>query len=89
MSRTTNVGPSVRKVPAEAGTIFFFAASQLPFAIWLMKNFMDGVPIELEEAALIDGCSRVQALLRIVFPISLPGILTGMALNSFFVFRIT
>lgn len=39
------------------GTIFFFAASQLPFAIWLMKNFMDGVPKELEEAAWTDGAS--------------------------------
>ncbi|MFH9710441.1 carbohydrate ABC transporter permease [Streptomyces luteogriseus] len=56
------------------GTIFFFAASQLPFAIWLMKNFMDGVPKELEEAAWTDGASASQSLLRIVLPLMGPGV---------------
>ncbi|MFP3987810.1 carbohydrate ABC transporter permease [Streptomyces sp. E11-3] len=56
------------------GTIFFFAASQLPFAIWLMKNFMDGVPKELEEAAWTDGASSLQSLLRIVLPLMGPGV---------------
>ncbi|MEV6962935.1 carbohydrate ABC transporter permease [Streptomyces sp. NPDC051207] len=56
------------------GTIFFFAASQLPFAIWLMKNFMDGVPKELEEAAWTDGASSWQSLLRIVLPLMGPGV---------------
>jgi multiple sugar transport system permease protein len=56
------------------GTIFFFAASQLPFAVWLMKNFMDGVPKELEEAAWTDGASSFQSLLRIVLPLMGPGV---------------
>ncbi|MEW2403225.1 carbohydrate ABC transporter permease [Streptomyces sp. NPDC046862] len=56
------------------GTIFFFAASQLPFAIWLMKNFMDGVPRELEEAAWTDGASSLQSLVRIVLPLMGPGV---------------
>ncbi|WP_030339373.1 carbohydrate ABC transporter permease [Streptomyces sp. NRRL S-1022] len=56
------------------GTVFFFAASQLPFAIWLMKNFMDGVPRELEEAAWTDGASPAQSLLRIVLPLMGPGL---------------
>ncbi|MBE8472697.1 carbohydrate ABC transporter permease [Streptomyces justiciae] len=56
------------------GTIFFFAASQLPFAIWLMKNFMDGVPKELEEAAWTDGASSLQSLIRIVLPLMGPGL---------------
>ncbi|MGW0335272.1 carbohydrate ABC transporter permease [Streptomyces sp. NPDC003011] len=56
------------------GTIFFFAASQLPFAIWLMKNFMDGVPRELEEAAWTDGASPLQSLVRIVLPLMGPGV---------------
>ncbi|ELS56539.1 carbohydrate ABC transporter permease [Streptomyces viridochromogenes] len=56
------------------GTIFFFAASQLPFAIWLMKNFMDGVPKELEEAAWTDGASSLQSLVRIVLPLMGPGV---------------
>ncbi|MFV0133558.1 carbohydrate ABC transporter permease [Streptomyces sp. HMX87] len=56
------------------GTILFFAASQLPFAIWLMKNFMDGVPKELEEAAWTDGASAPQSLVRIVLPLMGPGV---------------
>ncbi|WP_240434702.1 carbohydrate ABC transporter permease [Streptomyces sp. YIM 130001] len=56
------------------GTIYFFAASQLPFAIWLMKNFMDGVPKSLEEAAWTDGASAFQSLLRIVLPLMGPGV---------------
>ncbi|MEU9369393.1 carbohydrate ABC transporter permease [Streptomyces avermitilis] len=56
------------------GTIFFFAASQLPFAIWLMKNFMDGVPKELEEAAWTDGASSFQSLIRVVLPLMGPGV---------------
>jgi multiple sugar transport system permease protein len=56
------------------GTILFFAASQLPFAIWLMKNFMDGVPKELEEAAWTDGASSFQSLARVVLPLMGPGV---------------
>ncbi|MER6030831.1 carbohydrate ABC transporter permease [Streptomyces sp. NPDC001851] len=56
------------------GTILFFAASQLPFAVWLMKNFMDGVPRELEEAAWTDGASALQSLVRIVLPLMGPGL---------------
>ncbi|MEU6355458.1 carbohydrate ABC transporter permease [Streptomyces sp. NPDC047072] len=56
------------------GTILFFAASQLPFAIWLMKNFMDGVPKELEEAAWTDGANSLQSLIRIVLPLMGPGV---------------
>jgi multiple sugar transport system permease protein len=56
------------------GTILFFAASQLPFAVWLMKNFMDGVPKELEEAAWTDGAGSLQSLIRIVLPLMGPGV---------------
>ncbi|MEV8560677.1 carbohydrate ABC transporter permease [Streptomyces sp. NPDC051917] len=56
------------------GTILFFAASQLPFAIWLMKNYMDGVPKELEEAAWTDGASSLQSLVRIALPLMGPGL---------------
>ena len=54
-------------------TTLFLAATTLPFAIWLMKNFMDGVPIGLEEAAWTDGASAMQALWRIIVPLVLPG----------------
>ena len=64
----------VNLIDTVQGTIFFFAASQLPFAIWLMKNFMDGVPKELEEAAWTDGASAFQSLIRIVLPLMGPGV---------------
>lgn len=54
-------------------TALFLSATTLPFAIWLMKNFMDGVPINLEEAAWTDGASAMQALRRVVLPLILPG----------------
>jgi multiple sugar transport system permease protein len=64
------------------GTIFFLAASSLPMAIWMTKNFMDSVPISLEEAAWMDGASAMRALRAIVIPLMRPGI----AVVAIFVF---
>jgi len=61
----------VDNVPA---VIFFMTSTALPFGIWLMKGFMDGVPVELEQAAWVDGASWLQSLLTIVAPLMLPGI---------------
>ncbi|SDM19386.1 carbohydrate ABC transporter permease [Streptomyces wuyuanensis] len=60
------------------GTALFLATSQLPFAIWLMKNFMDGVPRVLEEAAWTDGASTAQTLIRVVLPLTGPGVAVVM-----------
>src|SRR5437762_5651318 len=60
-------------------TALFLAASSLPFAIWLMKNFIDAVPAELEQAAAIDGASTFRILRELVLPLTLPGIaVTGI-----------
>ncbi|MEU1193933.1 carbohydrate ABC transporter permease [Streptomyces sp. NPDC005859] len=56
------------------GTILFLGTSSLPFSIWLTKNFMDGVPLVLEEAAWTDGASGLQTLRRVVLPLMWPGI---------------
>ncbi len=56
-------------------TTLFMGASALPFSIWLMKNFMDGVPISLEEAAWTDGAGPMQTLRRIVLPLMWPGVI--------------
>lgn len=56
------------------GVILFMAATSLPMAIWMLKNFMDSVPISLEEAAWVDGAGSMQALARIVVPLMRPGI---------------
>ncbi len=59
----------------------------VPFATWLMMGFFKTIPRELEDAALIDGCSRFAALRRIVLPISLPGILTVIIFTFSLVFN--
>ena len=46
----------------------------LPFAIWMMRNYFDSIPRDLDEAAIIDGTTRFGALLRVVLPVSTPGI---------------
>ncbi|MSO95642.1 MAG: carbohydrate ABC transporter permease [Thermoleophilia bacterium] len=56
--------------------IVIYPSFTIPFATWLLMGFFKTIPQELEDAALVDGCSRLTALVRIVFPISLPGILT-------------
>lgn len=56
------------------GTILFLAATSLPMAIWMTKNFMDGVPISLEEAAWVDGASMLTTLTRVVMPLMRSGI---------------
>ncbi|SEN47261.1 carbohydrate ABC transporter permease [Lihuaxuella thermophila] len=58
------------------GTMVFLTSASLPYAIWMMKNFMDSVPLELEEAAWVDGCSIWKAFRVIVAPLMLPGIFT-------------
>ncbi|MBB4931181.1 multiple sugar transport system permease protein [Lipingzhangella halophila] len=57
-----------------AATTLFLAASTLPFGIWLMKNFIDGIPVALEEAAWVDGASAWQSLRLLVAPLLAPGI---------------
>jgi multiple sugar transport system permease protein len=54
----------------------------LPLAIWLLKGFYDNIPVELEHAARIDGATRFQAFVRIVMPLSVPGII-ATAIYSF------
>lgn len=57
--------------------ILSYTCLNLPFSVWLMKGFFDTVPYELEESAYIDGCGKFDTLIRIVIPISLPGIATA------------
>lgn len=56
------------------GVVLFLSAAALPIAIWMAKNFMDSVPVSLEEAAWVDGASAMKALRMIVVPLMRPGI---------------
>ena len=56
------------------GLILVYAAFNLPFTIWMMKGFVDEVPAEYEEAAMLDGYSRFEAFWRVTMPLLIPGI---------------
>lgn len=56
------------------GLAIAYAAGTLPFAIWNLKGYFDTVPKDLEEAALIDGCSQTQAFLKVILPLATPAI---------------
>ncbi|NYE35244.1 N,N'-diacetylchitobiose transport system permease protein [Nocardioides cavernae] len=61
------------------GLTIVYVAGVLPFTIWTLRGFVAGVPYELEEAAMMDGCTRMQAFLRITFPLLAPGLVaTGV-----------
>jgi multiple sugar transport system permease protein len=64
------------------GLVLVYTVVYIPFAVWLLVGFLRDFPIEIEEAALIDGCSRVRALVAVVVPIIAPG-LAVVALFSF------
>jgi len=64
----------MRLLDSRAAVAVFMAATALPYGIWMMKNFMDSVPTDLEEAAWIDGASVWQGLRRVVAPLMVPGI---------------
>ncbi|WP_217589115.1 carbohydrate ABC transporter permease [Lentibacillus saliphilus] len=57
-------------------TMLFLSASGLPYGIWLMKNFIDSVPVTLEESAWIDGASVLVGLRKVIAPLMKPGIFT-------------
>ena len=58
------------------GLVLVYPTFTIPFCLWLLAGFFRTVPLEIEEAALVDGCNRLQAVLRVVLPLSMAGILT-------------
>lgn len=66
------------------GMVIVYTAWNVPLLIWLLKGFFESVPVELEEAALMDGCRRYRMFYLIVLPIARPGLLAGsiMAMMS-------
>jgi multiple sugar transport system permease protein len=67
----------VRLMDSVVSLILVYTAFNLPFVIWLMRSFFDGVPFEIDEAAKMDGCSRFGIFAKVVIPISAPGLATS------------
>jgi multiple sugar transport system permease protein len=59
------------------GVLLVYQSFNVPFCTWLILGYFRSIPTELEDAALIDGCSKLAVLFRIVLPLSLPGIVTA------------
>lgn len=68
-----------------SGLIIAYISFAMPFSIWLLIGFFDEVPLEVEEAALVDGCTPVGTLIRVVIPIAAP----GLAVAAIFAFLVS
>ena len=69
-------------VDTHISLVIAYGTFALPFSAWMLKGYFDTIPISLEEAAIIDGCSRLQVLCRIVLPLAAPG-LVAVAMFAF------
>jgi multiple sugar transport system permease protein len=65
---------ALRLTDSLPGLTIAYLSGDVPFCTWLLMGYFKSVPVELEEAALVDGCNRVTALLRVVLPVSLPAL---------------
>jgi len=64
-----------------AGLTIIYATYQVPLAVWLMRIFFERLPIELDEAARVDGASTLTVLTRVLFPIALPGLISVLIIS--------
>jgi multiple sugar transport system permease protein len=64
-----------------AGLVLAYMSFALPFSIWMMKGYLDTIPLEMEEAGLIDGCSRLQVLFKITLPLLAPAVVSVGVFN--------
>ena len=67
-----------------AGLIFAYQLITLPFTIWMLRSFFQEIPLEIQEAAKIDGCSWFGVLTRVILPLSLPGLAVTVILGFMF-----
>jgi ABC-type glycerol-3-phosphate transport system permease component len=56
------------------GLVIVYAALGIPLSVWWLKGYFDSIPVEIEEQAMIDGCTRLGALFRVIVPLALPGV---------------
>jgi len=65
------------------GLIAVYVSINIPFSIWIMKSFYDSIPSELDDAARIDGCSRFDTFIKVLMPLTLPGIIAISVITFF------
>lgn len=64
-----------------AGVIITYLTFSLPFATWLMVTYLANIPLDIEEAAMIDGATRLQTLWRVIIPLALPGLVVALVFS--------
>ena len=74
-------------VDTTAGLILPYVAFSLPLVVWIMIGFFDEIPREIDDAALVDGCSRATALFRVMLPLVRPGMLVAATFGIIFVWN--
>ncbi len=74
-----NIYRQLSLIDTRLGLVILNLSFTLPFAIWMIKGFIDEMPMEIEEAGIIDGCNQVQLLRYISLPLIMPGIITSFA----------
>lgn len=72
----------IKLVGTRLGLILTYLTFSLPFSVWMLVGYFDGIPRELDEAALVDGASRWKSLWQIILPAALPGVIS-VAIYSF------
>jgi multiple sugar transport system permease protein len=65
-------------VDTSASLIVTYAALSLAFSVWFLSGYFESIPAEIEEAAMLDGCSRMGALVRVVLPMAMPGVVAAL-----------
>ncbi len=76
---------SLNLVDTHVGLILTHTSITLPFALWMLTGYFNAIPKELDQAALIDGCSHLGVLFRIIYPVALPGLVVA----GFFAFVVS
>ncbi len=67
------------------GLFLVYTGTRLPFGMWLLRSYFFGIPLELEDAAMVDGCTRFQAFYKVILPQAVPGMIS----TAIFVFSVT
>ena len=83
-SRYSEEWVGVRLIDTHIGLILLYTVFALPFTVWMMYVYFRQMPVELEEAALVDGCSRWQALWKVAWPLAAPGLISAAAFAFIF-----
>jgi multiple sugar transport system permease protein len=83
-SRYSEAWFGFQAVDTKIGLVLLYTVFALPFTVWMMYVYFRQMPVELEEAALVDGCTRVQAMRKIAWPLAAPGLVSAAAFAFIF-----